>query len=647
MNKTFFPDIVLGTAGHIDHGKSSLVLALTGTDPDRLSEEKKRGITIELGFAQLKMPNGNSVGVVDVPGHERFVRQMIAGATGIDLALLCIAADDGIMPQTKEHLSVLELLGVSSLVVALTKIDLIDEEWIAFMSEEIATYLDGTVFAGSPIIGVSSRTGAGLSHLKDTLQKAARNTTRQATNDTLRLPIDRVFTIKGSGTVVTGTLWNGQACVGDEVEIQPHKLRTRIRSIQIHDKPVECATAGHRVALNLNAVSISDIKPGDFLFSPNSTITSDRFDAQFTYLGTPGRNKPLTSGTRVRIAHGTREVAGRVLFINEQETLRTKEQAFVQIRLEEPLPISWKDRFIVRSYSPTHVIGGGTVLRAKPRRTTILTEASVALLEALCSGDEKTIARCALELYALPFSAESFAKTSGLSIKSTQQQLEALALSGIIVVLKARGEALFYIPKRSLQKQRSTIEKGLLQFHSKNPAATGISKENLRQRLYPNMETSCFDCLLEDAAAHKIAMFSDGEVFHPSASMGARKLEEQISEKLYAILEQSKCAPPAISELASKIQQDMTLTSRSLNALEKSERIVRVSQEFYFETSALNALEQAVRARLTQGSATAAELKEAMNTSRKYAIPLLEYFDNKAVTRRIGDSRELIQANCK
>jgi selenocysteine-specific elongation factor len=261
---------VLGTAGHIDHGKSSLVKALTGTDPDRLKEEKKRGITIELGFARLSLPDNSVMSVVDVPGHERFVRQMISGATGIDVAMLCIAADDGVMPQTVEHLAVLELLGVSNLVIALTKVDLVDDDWLSFITQEVTAFLVGSSFENSPIIATSSQTGVGLEKLRDTLLKAAHDSCAKPQQKNVRLPIDRVFSIKGAGTVVTGTLWSGTLALGDELEIVRTQTLARIRSIQSHDVFAEQVQAGNRVALNLASVKTTDIRPGDFLTTPKT-----------------------------------------------------------------------------------------------------------------------------------------------------------------------------------------------------------------------------------------------------------------------------------------------------------------------------------------------------------------------------------------
>ena len=346
-----------------------------------------------------------------------------------------------------------------------------------------------------------------------------------------------MFSIKGAGTVVTGTLWSGSARTGDEVEVLPSGLRTRVRSVQVHGEPVDRADAGHRVALNLNAVSTDEVRPGDFLAAPGAASATDRFDAHLAFLGVPGKGKPLVSGARVHVAHGTREVTGRVLLMDGRPSLGVGERAYAQIRLDEPLPVAWRDRFVVRSYSPVHVVGGGEVLRARPRRTTTLAPGTLELLDALREGDEAV-----------------------------------------------------------LQKQRAAIENALLKFHAENPAATGIAKDALRQRCLPRADAGCFDALLDDAVARGAAVADGGEVSHPKAGAGARKLEEQAAEQLRETLAAAAGAPPSTGELIAS-------------------------------------------SGLVDGPATAAELKDAMGTSRKYAIPLLEYFDSQAVTRREGDTR--------
>ena len=637
-------DLVLGTAGHIDHGKSSLILALTGTDPDRLSEEKQRGITIELGFARLSLDDGTTLGVVDVPGHEKFVRQMISGSTGIDMALLCIAADDGVMPQTTEHLAVLELLRIPTLVVALTKTDLVDGEWVEFMIDEVKGRLAGGPYESAEIVPVSSRTGEGLDDLKAALSRAAKATKRQKTSDSARLPIDRVFTIKGAGTVITGTLWSGAVSTGDELEVLPSGRISRVRSIQIHGESVERAEAGHRVALNLNALSTDEVRPGDFLATPHTVTATDRFDADFTYLGLPSSDKPLESGARVHVSHGTREVTGRILRIGDEQGFKSGERTYAQIRLDEELPVSWQDHFIVRSYSPVHVIGGGVVLRAHPKRSTTATPEKIALLDALRDGDGDRAAECAFNLEKAPVTCEGIVHAAGCTRKAAQSALELLEKSRKAVRLSSSqaGAVEYFTTPRYVQKMRSAIENALLTFHNENPTSTGISKEALRQKAAARLSADCFDALLADAQATKHAVVNGGEVCHPQAGAGAQALEKQAAEALLAALREAGESPAALDEIFSSCKIEPALGRRAMASLEKAGEAMRVTKELAFAAEVLTHFEQAVRTRLADGaSASAAELRDAMGTTRKYAIPLLEYFDDKGITRRSGDERVL------
>ena len=637
-------DLVLGTAGHIDHGKSSLILALTGTDPNRLSEEKQRGITIELGFARLSLDDGTTLGVVDVPGHEKFVRQMISGSTGIDMALLCIAADDGVMPQTTEHLAVLELLRIPTLVVALTKTDLVDDEWVEFMVDEVKGRLAGGPYEDAEIVPVSSRTGEGLDDLKAALGRAAKATKRQKTSDSARLPIDRVFTIKGAGTVITGTLWSGAVSTGDELEVLPSGRISRVRSIQIHGESVERAEAGHRVALNLNALSTDEVRPGDFLAAPHTVTATDRFDADFTFLGLPSSDKPLESGARVHVSHGTREVTGRILRIGDEQGFKSGERTYAQIRLDEELPVSWQDHFIVRSYSPVHVIGGGVVLRAHPKRSTTATPEKIALLDALRDGDGDRAAECAFNLEKAPVTCEGIVHAAGCTRKAAQSALESLEKSRKAVRLSSgqAGAVEYFTTPRYVQKMRSAIENALLTFHNENPTSTGISKEALRQKAAARLSADCFDALLSDAQATKHAVVNGGEVCHPQAGAGAQALEKQAAEALLAALREAGESPAALDEIFSSCKIEPALGRRAMASLEKAGEAMRVTKELAFAAEVLTHFEQAVRTRLADGaSASAAELRDAMGTTRKYAIPLLEYFDDKGITRRSGDERVL------
>ena len=638
------PNLVLGTAGHIDHGKSTLVQALTGTDPDRLAEEKQRGITIELGFAQLVLPDGTAMGVVDVPGHEKFVRQMIAGSTGIDVALLCIAADDGIMPQTEEHLAVLELLAIPTCVVALTKCDLVDDEWAAFMADEVRGRLASTPYANADVVPVSSRTGAGLDELRAAIQKAAHATARRATSSTLRLPVDRSFTIKGAGTVITGTLWSGIAAVGGEVEIMPAGTRTRIRSVQVHGKPVDAAPAGHRTALNLNAVSTEQVRPGDFLCTPGSVAPTDHFDVDLTYLGTPGNDKPLESGSRVHVAHGTKECIGRVLLMDGLPSIAPGQKAAAQIRTEEDLPVSYGDRFVIRSYSPVHVVGGGVVLRAHPRRTTTINEGDKALLEALRSGDEAAAVQAAFAQAEYPVNAGEIAQATGLSAARAAKELAALVEAhNAQHISTGNTSAELFTTKRQLQKLSKAIENALLKFHAANPAATGIAKDALRQSVMPKASAEAFAAVLASAQASGQAVMCDGLVSHPQAGAGARVLEEQNAQKLSDILREAGVKPPFAADLFTQADLAPKQAYKALVVLEKQGRIEKVNDDLFFDSQAFATLKTAVAEQLAGGPASATELKDAMGLSRKHAIPVLEHLDGTGFTRRVGDARELVK----
>jgi len=630
--------LVLGTAGHIDHGKSSLVLALTGTDPDRLAEEKKRGITIELGFARLNLGDGRSMGVVDVPGHEKFVRQMIAGSTGIDVALLVIAADDGVMPQTREHVAVLQTLGVPTCVVALTKIDLCDPEWVEMVADEIASFLEGTPFEGAPIVPVSSRTGVGVEDVRAELARVSRNATALHRVAGMRQPVDRVFTIKGAGTVVTGTLWSGSVHPGDTVQILPSGQTCRVRAVQVHDEPVDEAAAGNRVALNLADASANDVRPGDFLAASGLIEPTMRFDAHFTYLDSAKSGKPLQSGARMHVAHGTREVLGRVRFADGREALTAGESCLAQVRLEEPLPVSLGDRFIVRTYSPVSVAGGGQVLQAHPRSRTNLRDER-AVLEALAAGNRQDAARIVLELSRVPLTAGDLAWRFGVGEESARALLRAEVESRRAKLL---GGAWYATPS-SVRRFVSAIQKALLEFHASNPTQAGVAKEELRRKCLPQVSADCFDALLAEAVAAKSAVVTGGLVGHPTAQGAAAQAEADAAEALAAALAAHGLASPPVAELAKEVGVDVSLARRALARLREEGRVYRVSTEQFCDAEAVQACKQAIADALAKGAAgTVAGLKDAMGgISRKYAVPLLEAFDAEGFTKREGDVRVL------
>lgn len=634
-------DLILGTAGHIDHGKSALVLALTGTDPDRLAEEKQRGITIKLGFAQLKLPNGQTMGVVDVPGHERFVRQMIAGASGIDVALLVIAADDGIMPQTIEHLAVLQTLGIRTCVVALTKADLVDDDWIEFVSDEIAQFLAGTPYAGAPIVAVSSKTGLGLDELKSTIQETCSKTERVTRGKSARMPVDRSFTIKGAGTVVTGTLWSGEVASGSELQALPEGRTYRVRSVQVHGIAVDTAKAGMRVALNLADATTESVASGSFLCAPGDVRLTDRFDCALTYLDTAKRNKPFETGTRMHIAHGTREVLGRVLLCDGLQKLLPGETAYAQVRLEEELPVSSGDHFVMRTYSPVLVAGGGTVLLAHPRRRTHLDASMHALLEALQADELERGIVVAVSSQSRPVTAAQIARLVGVEDDVASCALEASAHDGKLITL-GEGDARFYTTQPVLRKLSAAVERTLIEFHSGNPTEAGMSKEALRRACFPTMSAACFDTLVKQLSQTGSVVARGGLVGHPSAQGSAAQALENASDALAELLAEQGMSPETLPYLAEHAGLTPQMAGRAMAALVDADRAYRVSNDLCFDAAAIARAKKAIEAHLRAGKpGTAAALKEVMGTSRKYAVPLLERFDAEGFTRRTGDEREL------
>ena len=631
------PSLVLGTAGHIDHGKSALVKALTGTDPDRLPEEKERGVTIELGFARLELPSGRTMGVVDVPGHEKFVRQMVAGATGIDVVLLVVAADDGVMPQTREHLAIIDLLGISRGVVAITKSDLADAEWIALVRGDVERLIEHTTIVGAPIVEVSAKTGAGLDELRAQLDRVAQETESRHADLPMRLPVDRVFTIDGAGTVVTGTMWSGTARRDDLVEIYPSGMKGRVRGVQVHSSAVDKAQAGQRVAINIAGVERSQVLRGDVIAEPGTLSVTDRFDARFTYLGTPGEDKPFVSGARVHVDHGTREVLGRVLLM-DSDTLRPGESGLAQVRLEDPLVPRYDDRFIVRSYSPVYTIGGGTVLDVLPPRRTSLDDHERQLLDALIARDFAGAAVGLLASRAVPMSSLAVSVALGVPRSSVADELNRAKLER----LKIGNETLFVTPE-ALDALVASIERQLLSFHAANPSATGITSVALRDLVDRRLEPRVFDALVDVAVARGIALADGGRVSHPKAAVSALAAEQTARTALLALVDRQALEPASVADLAAASGIDVGTARKVLGQLSSEGLVVRVNSEMHFSAAAFALAKAQVGEFLAQrpGGATAAELRDALGVSRKYAIPLLEAFDTQGFTRRVGEVRVL------
>ncbi|MHB1135377.1 MAG: selenocysteine-specific translation elongation factor [Coriobacteriia bacterium] len=628
------PSLVLGTAGHIDHGKSTLVKAITGTDPDRLAEEKERGITIELGFAQLSLPSGRTMGVVDVPGHERFVRQMVAGATGIDVVMLVVAADDGVMPQTREHLAIIDLLGIPRGVVAITKADLADADWVELVAEEVRTLIAGTSIDGAPIVPVSARSGAGIPELLATIDVVADEAEARHSNLPLRLPVDRVFTISGAGTVVTGTLWSGVAKRDDQVELMPSGKRGRIRSVQMHGAQAEKAVAGNRVALNIVGLDTDEISRGDIVAEPGTLTVTDRFDARVTYLAS--EEKPFQSGTRVHVHHGTREVLGRVLLM-DAETLQPGQSGLAQLRLEEPLSPRYDDRFIIRSYSPMWTIGGGTVLDVLPPRRTTLKPHERELLDALIAHDLSGAALGLLASRAIPMTSAQVAAALGVPRPHVADDLNRASLER----LKAGGET-YFVTAEAQDALLETAERELLAYHDADSRATGLATGALRDRVDRRLEPKVFDALLEIAVARGSIVIVGGEARHPRAASTALAAESEAAEKLGALLRAQGLAPLATAELAAEAGVDPGLARKVLGRLAAEGKLLRLSPDLHFDAEAVAEARAKIVAHLREhGTILAKDARDLVGSSRKFILPLLEHFDQQGVTKRDGDIRVL------
>ncbi len=628
------PSLVLGTAGHIDHGKSALVKALTGTDPDRLPEEKERGVTIEQGFARLELPSGRSMGVVDVPGHERFVRQMVAGATGIDVVLLVVAADDGVMPQTREHLAIIDLLGIPKGVVAITKADLVDDDWIALVSDDVRRLLEGTSIEGAPIVPVSARSGRGLDDLLRALDSVAGEAAARQAALPMRLPVDRVFTISGSGTVVTGTMWSGSAKRDDPVEVLPSGKTGRIRSVQVHSQPVAEAHAGQRVALNIVGLDKDEIARGDVVAAPGSLSVTDRFDGRFTYLR--GNAGPFETGTRVHVHHGTREVLGRVLLM-DGDVLQPGESALAQVRLEEPLAPRYDDRYIIRSYSPVFTIGGGVVLDVLPPRRTTLRAPERDLLDALLRHDLSSASIDLLASRGVPMTSAEVAAALGVVRARVADELNRADLERLKV-----GADTYFVTSEGLERLVGGIESALLTFHAANPKATGIAVGALRDLVDRRVGPKVFDAVVELACARGHARVSAGSVSHPKAAASAQAEEDDALARLVPILQEQGLATATIAELADRAGIDPGVTRKALGKLVASGRVVRLGSDLHFAASAVDEARRRIVAYLEEHQTMLAkDARDVTGTSRKYIVPLLEYFDSKGVTRRDGDVRTL------
>jgi selenocysteine-specific elongation factor len=627
---------VIGTAGHVDHGKSTLVKALTGIDPDRWEEEQRREMTIDLGFAWLELPSGRSVSVIDVPGHERFIKNMLAGVGGIDAALLIIAADESVMPQTREHLAILDLLGVAHGIVVITKADLVDAEWIELVREELGEQLAGTTFAQVPRLAVSARSGQGLEALKQELDLVlARTPSRSGGRGAPRLPIDRAFTIGGFGTVVTGTLLDGPLAVGQEVEILPAGLRARVRGLQSHKSKLEAGLPGTRVAVNLAGIHHEAIRRGDLLALPGQIRPSELLDVQLRLV--PGAPRPLAQNDPVDLFVGAAEVPCRVTLL-DRDLLQPGEEGWAQLRLSAPIAALRGDRCIVRQPSPSLTIGGGTVVDAQPRRHRRFRAEVIGGLEALAHGTPADLLAQALG-DGPPKEWGALCKALGLEASAAQEALAELVARGRALVLgegAPQADALVL----SAPSWQRLIEKSLAalaEHHRRFPLRGGMPREELRSRLGLSQRATAL--VLERAAREGTMAATATTAALPGHAPAPTPRQQQQAEALLALLERAPYSPPSRGEWA---DARLDIEGELLAFLVEQGRIVAVGAEIYFSRAAYEELLAWVRGHIAAaGSLTVGELRDRFGSSRKYALALLEHLDERKVTRRLGDARVL------
>jgi selenocysteine-specific elongation factor len=629
--------IIVGTAGHIDHGKSALVEALTGTHPDRLEEEKRRGITIDLGFAFLE-ENGVHFGFVDVPGHERFVRNMLAGAAGIDLVVLVIAADESIKPQTHEHFEICRLLGVKRGIVALTKCDLVDSDTLGLVRLEIEDYLRGSFLENAPIVAVSAKTRAHLAEFKNELHRVAAEVPGKDAARHFRLPIDRAFTIKGFGTVVTGTLISGSVGAGDEVQLFPSAERLRVRGVQSGSKAVDRAHAGQRTAINLAGIEHTAVQRGMVLAAPGKFRLTRRIDARLELLSSAPK---LKQRTRVHLHIGATETIAE-LFLFDRTELRPGQSALVQLRLQDELLAVPSDRFIVRQFSPVTTIGGGAVLDGLARRPLARDTARLSFLETLERGDRAEMLAAMTGRAPLGLtSAEIVARTDWLDdeIRSTAQ---ALVTSGRIK--NVSSESLLLIPENLFAETRQKIAERVEKFHQENALLPGLPREELRASLGRRVHKETFRAALDELVAQKKLELHGDLVKRAGSSVSLDPDEARAKREIESAFSAAGLAAPVTNDVLAALPVEPKRAARLLQILLRDKTLVRVTTELIFHRDALAQMRDslAVYKKNRGERISVPAFKELTGVSRKYAIPLLEYLDRERVTRRAGDERVIL-----
>ncbi len=628
--------VILGTAGHIDHGKTSLIKALTNIDTDRLKEEKARGITIELGFAHLALPGGQILGIIDVPGHEKFVKNMVAGATGIDIVALIIAADEGVMPQTREHLEICQLLDVRQGLVVLTKIDMVDEEWLGLVREDVSEYLSGTFLENAPILEVSSTTGEGVKELVEALDRLVQEIPDRDTGNFFRLPVDRVFTMKGFGTVITGTTVSGTIRTGDEITVYPQEISGRIRGIQVHNKDANQVSAGLRTAINIQGTEREQIQRGNILAAKGSLRPTYMVDVDLSLLKTSPRK--IKNRAKARFHSGTAEIISTVILLDRDE-LNQGDQCFAQIRLDDPTTVLRGDRFILRSYSPVRTIGGGRIINALPLKKKRFADSVISGLELLNRGELHVLAEefvrmgrfQGINMDDLQFLTNSSRKRLDEAVQQLLSQKK---------IIQYNKENSLFVHSEYLEKAVNEIISSLTDYHNRFPLKAGFMKEELRSRTTGSRNQRLFNFIINQLLKEG-TIVQDNEIVHlkdhrVTLAQDQKKMRERIEE----IYLKGGYQPPYFKDIRDEFKAGNP--GEILDVMIKDGLLIKVKDDLYFHSRKIEELKNRLIRYLNEKQEIGApQFKEMTGASRKYSIPLLEYFDREQVTVRVGDNRVL------
>ena len=649
--------VIIGTAGHVDHGKTALVKALTGIDTDRLEEEQRRGVTIELGFAYLDFePHHDEqsdttlheaqitnsikrVGIIDVPGHEKFIRNMLAGAGGIDLAMLIVAADEGVMPQTREHLNILSQLGINNGLVVITKLDKVDSDWLELVVDDVEQLVKGTFLESRPIVRVSAITGENISLLKQTLYDAVSKIEQKNTDIPFRLPVDRAFPVQGFGTIVTGTLIEGLVKVGDTAEILPKCETVTIRGIQVHGESVDIVHAGQRAAINIAGTKRFDVKRGDVLTACDTVNTTGIIDVKLSVL--PDATRTIKNGTELHLYHGTRTLLAKATLLGGISELKCGESCYARLKLKEPLPCKRGDRFIIRFYSPLETLGGGVVLDSTPKQYRSIKSIPVDALKIREQGNVKQIADLSAVELGTVFTLTELCKQVDIDKKTCVAILDELMAEKRIV----EAESNRFISTKALSAINEKCTNLLKSYYQKNPLRSGMDIAELRQKLLPDIDTNDANAVLNILSSNNVITITDNIVSLSDRSIELSPEQKAIHAIIIKTLQTANFEVPTPEELVSNLSKKEKLIAKQIieSMATNKELLLLSPQIFWLKEVYDDALAKLHNHFKANDSITLAQCRDLLNTSRKYALAFLEYLDRNRITRKEGDVRRLVR----